>query len=85
LCCARKARNEVIASIFLQGKLNTSTKNFGKSRLLDRTRSELTFTFFTITPSKVMAAIVKTPTLVHSVLPAKELDINVSVRLQNEN
>jgi len=53
-------------------------------RLLDRTRSDLTFAYFM--PSNVMGAIVKIPTLVHFlVLPLKKLDIHVPVRLKNDS
>ena len=55
--------------------------NSGKRCLLNWTRSDLTFTYFT--PSKVMA-IVKIPTLIHLILPPKGFDIHASVRLKNE-
>ena len=58
-------------------------QHFRKSRPLDRTRFDLSFAYFT--PSKVMAAIVKIPTLVHLVLPPKKIDIHVSIRLKNEH
>jgi hypothetical protein len=79
-CCAR---NELLASIICKVSLYGSQVLlliFGKKCLLDRTRSDPTFTYL-----MVMAAIVKIPTLVHLVLPPKKINIHVSVRLKNEN